>query len=176
MLSNVIESLNRITYECIQLLKPLTLVDGLSFEHCRVEYTELYLEQIRNASYLAITKMEQASAEEVRHLIDELRKINPSAEICSTHYKDADDARGLHRAWNREAGNTPCDTSKKHRAARKDTLHRRSKSEIRDFPTSTFAGARGEGKVSSFCGIIRMKQKGRTMHSSGVIVCQKMNI
>ena len=92
MLSNVIESLNRITYECIQLLKPLTLVDGLSFEHCRVEYTELYLEQIRNASYLAITKMEQASAEEVRHLIDELRKINPSAETCSTHYKDAEEA------------------------------------------------------------------------------------
>ena len=91
-LSNVIESLNRITYECIQLLKPLTLVDGLSFEHCRVEYTELYLEQIRNASYLAITKMEQASAEEVRHLIGELRKINPSAEICPTHYKDAEEA------------------------------------------------------------------------------------
>ena len=44
------------------------------------------------AGYLAITKMEQASAEEVRHLIGELRKINPSAEICPTHYKDADDA------------------------------------------------------------------------------------
>ena len=69
MLSNVIESLNRITYERIQILKPLTLVDGLSFQRYRAEYTELYLDQIRNASYLAITKMEQASAEEVRHLI-----------------------------------------------------------------------------------------------------------
>ena len=92
MLSNVIESLNRITYERIQILKPLTLVDGLSFQRYRAKYTELYLDQIRNASYLAITKMEQASAEEVRHLIGELRKINPSAEICPTHYKDADDA------------------------------------------------------------------------------------
>jgi len=147
MLSNVIESLNRITYERIQILKPLTLVDGLSFQRYRAEYTELYLDQIRNASYLAITKMEQASAEEVRHLIDELRKINPSAEICLTHYKDADDARGLHRARNREAGDTPCDTSKKHSAARKDTIYRRSQSEIRDFPIYTFAGGRelGEG-------------------------------
>ena len=67
-------------------------MDGLSFEHYRAEYKELYLDQIRNASYLAITKMEQASAEEVQHLISELRKINPSAEICLTHYKDADDA------------------------------------------------------------------------------------
>ena len=146
MLSNVIESLNRITYERIQILKPLTLVDGLSFQRYRAEYTELYLDQIRNASYLAITKMEQASAEEVRHLIDELRKINPSAEICLTHYKDADDARGLHRAWNREAGNTPYDISKKHSAARKDTLYRRSKSEIRDFPIYTFAGWREPGE------------------------------
>ena len=146
MLSNVIESLNRITYECIQLLKPLTLVDGLSFERCRVEYTELYLDQIRNASYLAITKMEQASAEEVRNLIGELRKINPSAEICLTHYKDADDARGLYRTRNRKAGNTPCDTSKKYSAARKDTLYRRGKSELRDFPTVTFAGWREPGE------------------------------
>ena len=92
MLSNVIESLNRITYERIQILKPLTLVDGLSFQRYRAEYTELYLDQIRNASYLAITKMEQASAEEVRHLIGEVRKINPSAEICPTHYKDAEEA------------------------------------------------------------------------------------
>ena len=47
---------------------------------------------------------------------------------------------GLHRAWNRKAGDTPCDTAKKHSAARKDTLYRCGKSEIRDFPTVTFAG------------------------------------
>ena len=70
MLSNVIESLNRIAYERIQILKPLTLVDGLSFQRYRAEYTELYLDQIRNASYLAIT----------------------SGEICPTHYKDAEEA------------------------------------------------------------------------------------
>lgn len=92
MLSNVLESLNRITYERIQILKPLTLVDGFSFQRYRAEYTELYLDQIRNASHLAITKMEQASAEEVRQLIGKLRKINPSAEICPTHYKDAEEA------------------------------------------------------------------------------------
>lgn len=57
MLSNVLESLNRITYERIQILKPLTLVDGLSFQRYRAEYKELYLDQIRNASYLAITKI-----------------------------------------------------------------------------------------------------------------------
>ena len=44
------------------------------------------------AGYLAITKMEQASAEEVRHIIGELWKINPSAEICPMHYKDVEEA------------------------------------------------------------------------------------
>lgn len=89
MLSNVMKSLKRITYERIQLLKPLTLVDGQSFEHYRSEYTELYLDQICGAAYLAITKMEQASAEEQTRLAETLMKLNPSAELCPGHYKTA---------------------------------------------------------------------------------------
>lgn len=89
MLSNVMESLKRITYERIQLLKPLTLVDGQSFERYRSEYTELYLDQIRGAAHLAITKMEQAPVEEQTRLERELRKLNPSADLCPGHYKTA---------------------------------------------------------------------------------------
>lgn len=91
MLSNVMESLKRITYERIQLLKPLTLVDGQSFERYRSEYTELYLDQIRGAAHLAITKLEQAPEEEQICLAEELKKLNPSADLCPGHYKAASD-------------------------------------------------------------------------------------
>lgn len=91
-LSNVMDSLNRITYERIRLLKPLTLVDGFSFERYRSEYAELYLDQIRRASYLAITKMEGASASEIKHLSEALKRLNPSAKLCASHYKTAPEA------------------------------------------------------------------------------------
>ena len=91
MLSNVMESLKRITYERIQLLRPLNLVDGQSFERYRSEYTELYLDQIRGAAHLAVTKMEQAPEAERVRLAQELKRLNPSAELCPGHYKMAAD-------------------------------------------------------------------------------------
>ena len=92
MLSKVMENLSKIQYDRIQLLSPVTLVDGHSFSHYRKEYGEIYEDQLRSAGTILISKMESASSEELNHLKQQLAAIAPRAEILTEHYSTQEDS------------------------------------------------------------------------------------
>ena len=92
MLSKVMENLAKIQYDRIQLLSPVTLVDGHSFCHYRKEYGEIYEDQLRSAGTILISKMESASSEELNQLKQQLAAIAPQAEILTDHYSTRKDS------------------------------------------------------------------------------------
>ena len=91
MLSKVMENLSQIQYDRIQLLSPITLVDGNSFDRYLEEYGEIYLDQLKSAGTVLLSKMESASSEELDRLEETLRTINPEARILKTHYSLQED-------------------------------------------------------------------------------------
>lgn len=86
MLSKVLENLKQIQYEKITFLAPITILDGRSFEHYLMEYSDILTDQLAAASTILISKMESASSEELNALEEKIRRIAPSADILKTHY------------------------------------------------------------------------------------------
>ena len=92
MLSNVIDNVKQIEYERIRLLAPVTIVDGGSIDRYLNQYDELYLDQIKGASVIVVSKTENTSDEEKERIKGVLQEINPQADIITDHYSDLDDA------------------------------------------------------------------------------------
>ena len=91
MLSKVLENLKGIQYEKIQLLSPLTLVDGHSFDRYLKEFPEIYEDQLKSAGTVLISKMESHSSQELSALSLKIRALSPDAEILSSHYTRQED-------------------------------------------------------------------------------------
>ena len=92
MLSKVMENLSKIQYEKIQLLSPVTIVDGRSYDHLSREYGEICIDQLKSAGTVLISKMESASREEMELLTDSIRQLSPAAQILSDHYSLQEDS------------------------------------------------------------------------------------
>ncbi len=86
LLSKVMENIRQIQYDRISLLKPVTILDGNSFDHYLREYPEIYRDQIAAAGSILVSKMEGADKEDLGRLHAQLEKINPEAEIFTSHY------------------------------------------------------------------------------------------
>ena len=56
------------------------------------QWPDLYTDQIANAGKIVFSKCENASAEELKDITDQIRKINPSATIVSEHYTKMGDS------------------------------------------------------------------------------------
>lgn len=85
-LSNIITSLQKIEYEKISILSPITIVDIGNFPNYCKQYSNLYLDQIENSSTIVISKSERSSTEEKQAIIKSVRQYNNKAEIISDHY------------------------------------------------------------------------------------------
>lgn len=90
LLSNVIANLRQIEYERISLLSPVTVVDADGFDRCLAEYSDIFLDQLKAAGTIVISKRSFTSAEEVAPLISRLRSINPFAPVQFEHYSTLD--------------------------------------------------------------------------------------
>lgn len=84
-LASIIENLRQIEYERIKVLSPVTIVDVYSYRRYRMEYPELYRDQIRNADTIIVSKTEASRAEEKQMIRDFLREMNPSARIITDY-------------------------------------------------------------------------------------------
>ena len=85
-LSNIISNLQKIEYEKISILSPITIVDIDSFSCYCKQYSNLYLDQIENSSTIVISKCEMSSTEEKQAIMKRVRQYNNKAEIISDHY------------------------------------------------------------------------------------------
>lgn len=86
MLSSIIANLQQIEYERIALLRPLTILDGNSYQRYSKEFSALYRDQIEAAGLILFSKMEQADESERESLRDTILALNPKAQIVSAHY------------------------------------------------------------------------------------------
>lgn len=87
-LSSLMENVGRITYERIALLKPLAVVDGLVFDRQMARGDEIYLDQLRHASVIVVSKVEHADAQTVAGIEARLRELNPEAELVFGAYAE----------------------------------------------------------------------------------------
>lgn len=94
-LSSIIENLKPILNTVIFMLEPVVILSPLTFRQNMNEWPDLYTDQIANAGKIVFSKCENASADELKDIADQIRKINPSATIVSEHYTKMDD-----RFWN----------------------------------------------------------------------------
>jgi G3E family GTPase len=85
-LSQVVENLQQIEYERIQLLAPITVVDGQSYRRYALEYPQLYKDQVKTANTVIVSKVEHLGTQEREWLNDELKNINPDGEILMDVY------------------------------------------------------------------------------------------
>lgn len=86
MLSNVISHIKKVEYERIQILSPITIVDGESIHRYRQEFGEIYDDQIRSSGQVLISKMEKSGYEQRLSTVEQIKAINPDASIVSEHY------------------------------------------------------------------------------------------
>ncbi len=90
VLSRVIDNIKQIGYDKIQLLSPITVLDGHSYDRYISEFADIYVDQVAIAGTVVISKMEAASDDELFDLEKKIRSQNPDGEIVSTHYSKKD--------------------------------------------------------------------------------------
>lgn len=91
MLSNIIANLQKIEYERISILDPITIVDGKSYQRYQQEYPEIFRDQVENTSRILISKTEHMDQKERQTIITGLREYNQEAEIVASPYKEKDE-------------------------------------------------------------------------------------
>lgn len=92
LLGNILESLSKIQYERIQILAPITVIDGKNFFSEFEKYPDLLRNQIKYAERLILSKIEDLDFSQRQEIISRLEVLNPRAKIVSEHYSQKDKA------------------------------------------------------------------------------------
>lgn len=85
-LSRIISNIRTVEHDRITLMQPITVVDADSVLQRSFLENDLYLDQVKNARVLILSKCETRSEEELVQAGTILRRINPAAEIVCHHY------------------------------------------------------------------------------------------
>ena len=88
-LSKIIDNISSIQYEKIEILNPIAIVDYYSVDKIMGEYKELFLDQIKNSSYILLSKTENISGEKIESEVRKLEQLT-QAKVFATHYNDFD--------------------------------------------------------------------------------------
>ena len=96
-LSNIINNIKQIEYERIVLLKPITIIDGNTFDSFINSYDDIYADQILNGSKIIISKIESKEEYEKENLIKKIKSLIIknnlplyNIEILKEHYSNKD--------------------------------------------------------------------------------------
>jgi len=90
-LGSLLENIGKISYEKISLLRPVVIVPPRGFHANLNQYGEIYLDQIRNAGTVVLSKIENEDEAVIREVCQRIRELNPAAEIVERPYKQMDD-------------------------------------------------------------------------------------
>ena len=92
MLSSVIANLRKIEYDRIRLLKPRTVVDIDCIDSYLTTFEKFYVDQIKNAAHIVVSKTENKSAAEIEKAVRTLAALNNEADITAKPYDSLDTA------------------------------------------------------------------------------------
>ena len=91
-LSSVLENVDQVSYERISLLAPLVIVDALSWQRQKDRYPDIYLDQIRTAPVVVVSKAQLAGPGELEALTAWVRELNPTAQVVDRPWETLDNA------------------------------------------------------------------------------------
>lgn len=87
-LTSLLANVGQIEYERIRLLAPVVIIDGLLFERQLAEADEIYLDQLKTAPTVIVSKMEHADPDLLKAIEERIRELNPTAEIVTDPYAE----------------------------------------------------------------------------------------
>ncbi|MDO5041362.1 MAG: GTP-binding protein [Peptoniphilus sp.] len=84
-LSKVIDNIRSVQYEQIEMLSPITIVDYYTIDETLKEYGELFIDQVKNAGHILLSKTENVSEESIRAAVKKLEKFT-EGKVYTDHY------------------------------------------------------------------------------------------
>ncbi len=85
-LSNVINNIKKIEYDRIKVLSPICIVDAISISRYKSEFPDIYQDQIRSASQVILSKIENFSEDEINKVVAYIKEINDKCNVTLEHY------------------------------------------------------------------------------------------
>ncbi|MBY4798241.1 GTP-binding protein [Collinsella sp. AGMB00827] len=91
-LSSVLENVRQVSYERISLLEPLAIVDATAWVRQRERFADIYLDQVKTASVVVVSKSQLAGVGELEELVAWIQDVHPKAQIEARPWSELPDA------------------------------------------------------------------------------------
>ncbi|MDY4041382.1 MAG: GTP-binding protein [Collinsella sp.] len=91
-LSSVLENVHQVSYERISLLEPLAIVDATAWVRQRERFADIYLDQVRTASVVVVSKAQLAAEGELEEVLAWIREVNPGTRVEARPWGELPDA------------------------------------------------------------------------------------
>ena len=78
-LSSILENIGMVSYERVELLPSVAVVDATAWVRQRERFSDLYLDQVRSAAQVVLSKVQHAGSGEAEALAAWAREANPGA-------------------------------------------------------------------------------------------------
>lgn len=84
-LSNVLNNIKKVQYDLVEVLSPITIVDYSTIDSTMEEYGELFIDQLKHAGHILLSKIEDLSEDKIEEIVAKLEK-HSTATIHKKHY------------------------------------------------------------------------------------------
>ena len=100
----------------------VTVVDAANFYKIRMVLGEFYVSQILNADIVVLNKIDLAQDKSIKYVTNQLREINPDAEIRFTEFCDVDSSLIFSELKTAQIGKTSDHSHERHHHHEHDTM------------------------------------------------------
>ena len=90
VLSNILNNVKNVEYERIQVLPPVTIIDAGTYFKYKNKYEEVFMDQVQMAAHIQLSKVENMADDELNIIYEDIKKINPHADIHIADYHNQD--------------------------------------------------------------------------------------
>ena len=90
VLSNILNNVKNVEYERIQMLPPVTIIDAGTYFKYKNKYEEVFMDQVQMADHIQLSKVENMADDELNIIYEDIKKINPHADIHIADYHNQD--------------------------------------------------------------------------------------
>jgi len=90
VLSNILNNVKNVEYERIQVLPPVTIIDAGTYFKYKNKYEEIFMDQVQMAAHIQLSKVENMAHDELNIIYEDIKKINPHADIHIADYHNQD--------------------------------------------------------------------------------------
>ncbi|BBM47857.1 cobalamin synthesis protein P47K [Leptotrichia wadei] len=86
ILSNILKNVTNTGYDRIKMFPPITIIDAGTYFKYKNKYDEIFIDQIKMAAYIQLSKVENMVDEELQLIYEDIKSFNPNADIFTNDY------------------------------------------------------------------------------------------